>query len=62
MITISDERSVEEVHTQTEHLQDNPKEKHEGRNHAPHPTHREELKKGETLNPYAPFPQRLKGG
>ncbi|XP_057747030.1 uncharacterized protein LOC130966259 [Arachis stenosperma] len=62
MITISDERSVEEVPTQTEHFQDNPKEKHEGRNQAPHPTHREELKKGETLNPYAPFPQRLKDG
>ncbi|XP_057734312.1 uncharacterized protein LOC130949674 [Arachis stenosperma] len=62
MITISDERSVEEVHTQTKHLQDIPRESHEERNHAPHPTHREELKKGETLNPYAPFPQRLKGG
>ncbi|XP_015965765.1 uncharacterized protein LOC107489521 [Arachis duranensis] len=62
MITISDERNVEEVHTQTEHFHDNPKEKHEERNHTTHPTHKEELKKGETLNPYAPFPQRLKGG
>ncbi|XP_057762005.1 uncharacterized protein LOC130982146 [Arachis stenosperma] len=62
MITISDERSVEKVHTQIEHLQDIPKEKHEERNHAPHPTRREELKEGETLNPYALFPQRLKGG
>ncbi|XP_057719594.1 uncharacterized protein LOC130934024 [Arachis stenosperma] len=62
MITISDERSIEEVHTQPEHLQDIPKENHEERNHAPHPTHREEPKKWGTLNPYAPFPQRLKGG
>ncbi|XP_057756008.1 uncharacterized protein LOC130975203 [Arachis stenosperma] len=62
MITISDKRSVEEVHTQTEYFQDNPKEKYEGRNQAPHPTHMEELKKGETLNPHAPFPQRLKAG
>jgi len=54
MITISDERSVEE-NTQTEHFQDNPKEKHEERN-------QEELNKEETLNPYAPFTQRLKGG
>ncbi|XP_057747133.1 uncharacterized protein LOC130966359 [Arachis stenosperma] len=62
MITTSDEMSVEEVDTQTEHFQDSPKENHEDRNHAPQPTHREELKKGEILNPYAPFPQRLKGG
>ncbi|XP_057760302.1 uncharacterized protein LOC130980659 [Arachis stenosperma] len=55
MITLSDERSVEEAYTQTEHFQDNPKEKQEERN-------QEELKKEETLNPYAPFPQRLKGG
>ncbi|XP_057723968.1 uncharacterized protein LOC130939917 [Arachis stenosperma] len=55
MITLSDERSVEEANTQTEHFQDNPKEKHEERN-------QEELKKEETLNPYAPFSQRLKGG
>ncbi|XP_057719694.1 uncharacterized protein LOC130934121 [Arachis stenosperma] len=58
MITTSDERSMEEV----EHLQDSPKENHEERNHAPQPTLREELKKREILNPYAPFPQRLKGG
>ncbi|XP_057755911.1 uncharacterized protein LOC130975096 [Arachis stenosperma] len=62
MITIREERSVEEVNTQTEHFQDNPNEKHEERNQAPNPTHRKELKKEETLNPYAPFPQRLKGG
>ncbi|XP_057747399.1 uncharacterized protein LOC130966601 [Arachis stenosperma] len=62
MITISDERSVEGVHTQTEHLQDIPKENHEEGNHTPQPTHREKIKKGETLNPYAPFLQRLKGG
>ncbi|XP_057719825.1 uncharacterized protein LOC130934256 [Arachis stenosperma] len=62
MITTSDERSVEEVDTQTEHLLDSPKENHEERNHAPQPTLREELKKREILNLYGPFPQRLKGG
>ncbi|XP_057734155.1 uncharacterized protein LOC130949459 [Arachis stenosperma] len=62
MITISDERSVEEAPTQTEYLQDIPKENHEERNYTPQHIHKEELKKGETLNLYAPFPQRLKGG
>ncbi|XP_015966808.1 uncharacterized protein LOC107490551 [Arachis duranensis] len=61
MITLSDERSVEEANTQTEQFQDNPKEKHEERNQALNPTHRERLKKEETLNPYTPFSQRLKG-
>ncbi|XP_057759672.1 uncharacterized protein LOC130980070 [Arachis stenosperma] len=58
MITTSDERSVNEV----EHLQDNQKGNQEEKSHAPQPTLKEELKKKETLNPYAPFPQRLKGG
>ncbi|XP_057734310.1 uncharacterized protein LOC130949671 [Arachis stenosperma] len=58
MITTSDERSMNEV----EHLQDNQKGNQEERSHAPQPTLKEELKKKETLNPYAPFPQRFKGG
>ncbi|XP_057757975.1 uncharacterized protein LOC130977002 [Arachis stenosperma] len=58
MITTSDERSMKEV----EHLQDSPKENHEERNSAPQLTLKEELKEREILNPYVPFPHRLKGG
>ncbi|KAL4394607.1 hypothetical protein AHAS_Ahas02G0168900 [Arachis hypogaea] len=58
MITTSDERSMNGV----EHLQDDQKENQEEISHAFQPILKEELKKKEVLNPYAPFPQRLKGG
>ncbi|XP_057755918.1 uncharacterized protein LOC130975103 [Arachis stenosperma] len=62
MVTISDEGSVKELNKSLEHSQDIPVEKQEESDQETNPTQRKELREKEILNPYAPFPQRLKGG